>query len=224
VESENWAAGIRYFVLGVGLREELSKLLLLLPLAPLLVRRGNELETLTVAACVGLGFALVENSHYFKATLGSSSVSRFLTANFFHMAATGLIGLAVVRGLREPRVRGLEALAIFGVIVFAHGLYDAALSLPALAEYSMGAMVIYILLAYQFFHELRNVRIRQPETISLTANFLCGISLIAAVTFVYLSGQLGCRMAAVLLVPEMLTTAVMVIMFLREMPASLASR
>jgi RsiW-degrading membrane proteinase PrsW (M82 family) len=223
-ESDALTAGIRFFVLGVGLREEFSKLLLLLPLIPWLVKRGNELETLIIAACVGLGFALVENSQYFKASLGASSIGRFLTANFFHMAATGIVGLAVVRGLREPRTRGPEALAIFGVIVFAHGLYDAAMSLPALAEYSMASMIIYILLAYQFFHELRNLRIRQQETISLTANFLCGVSLIAAVTFIYLSGQIGCRTAAVMLVPELLSTALMVYMFLREMPGSLVVR
>jgi hypothetical protein len=58
----------------------------------------------------------------------------------------------------------------------------------------------------------------------LTANFLCGVSLVTAVTFVYLSGQLGAALAADLLVPELLSTALMVFMFLREMPGSLVTK
>jgi RsiW-degrading membrane proteinase PrsW (M82 family) len=223
-ESENIARGIYYFVLGVGLREELSKLLLLLPLMPFIVRRGVELEALMVAACVGLGFAVLENSHYFDGDFGSSSVGRFLTANFFHMSATGLVGLAVFRGLRYPKQRGPEALAMFGVIVLAHGLYDAMISVPVLAEYSIASTLIYIFLAYQFFHELRSMRIERPDTVSLTANFLCGVSLVTSVTFVYLSSQVGPRMAALMLGSEVLAMAIVAYMFLREMPSSLVSR
>jgi hypothetical protein len=140
------------------------------------------------------------------------------------MAATGLAGLALVRGIWQPRTRGPEALAVFGVIVLAHGLYDASIEVPLLAEYFFAPMIIYILLAYQFFHELRTMRIERRETISLTANFLCGVSLVTAVTFVYLSGQLGAALAADLLVPELLSTALMVFMFLREMPGSLVTK
>ena len=223
VPSDELPGGLRYYVLGVGLREEFSKLLLLLPLIPLLVRRDNELETLIVSACVGLGFAIIENEHYFAATFGSSTIGRFLTANFFHMSTTGLIGLSVLRGLRDPRVRGPEALAFFGVMVMAHGLYDAAIAIPALQEYSIASSIIYILLAYQFFRELRAMRTLQPEIVTLTANFLCGVSLLTAVTFVYLSAQFDCFTAAAMLVPEALSMALMAYMFLREMPNTLVT-
>jgi hypothetical protein len=113
---------------------------------------------------------------------------------------------------------------MFGVIVLAHGFYDAIISIPILAEYAITSTLIYIFLAYQFFHELRNMRIERPDTISLTANFLCGISLVTAVTFVYLSGQIGPRASAMLLGTDVLTMVLMVYMFLREMPGSLVWR
>jgi RsiW-degrading membrane proteinase PrsW (M82 family) len=222
--SENITRGIYFFVLGVGLREEFSKLLLLLPLMPFIVRRGAELEALIVSACVGLGFAAFENSAYFAGSMGSSSVGRFLTANFFHMSATGLIGLAVFRGLQFPKQCGPEALAMFGVIVLTHGLYDAMGSIPVLIEYSFVSIIIYVFLAYQFFHELRSLRIESPDTVSLTANFLCGLSLVTAVTFVYLSSQVGPRLSAMMLGSDVLSMALVAYMFLREMPSSLVPR
>ena len=79
------------------------------------------------------------------------------------------------------------------------------------------------LLAYQFFRELRAMRIRRPETVTLTANFLCGVSLLTAVTFVYLSAQFGCLAAGNLLVPEAISMAAMAYMFLREMPNTLVT-
>ncbi|MCA9246466.1 MAG: PrsW family intramembrane metalloprotease [Planctomycetales bacterium] len=213
-------SGVRYHVLSVGLREEFCKLLLLLPLMPWLVRRRNELETLIVSACVGLGFAIEENAGYF-AVNGGNTVGRFLTANFFHMASTGLVGLAFARGIWHVREKGLEFLAVFGVIVFAHGFYDAAIGVAALAQYGIASAIIYILLAYQFFHELRGMRATTQETISLTANFLGCVSLLASFTLIYLSYRFGLEMAARLLVPELLSTALMGYMFLREMPNSL---
>jgi RsiW-degrading membrane proteinase PrsW (M82 family) len=217
------ASGLRYFLLGVGLREELCKLIGLLPIVPLLVRRRSELEALLVAASVGLGFATAENSHYFAASQGVDSLSRFLTANFFHMAATGLVGLALCRALWSPRALGPESLAVFAVVVAAHGLYDALIALPALATYSMGSTIIYVLLCYQFFRELRAARADRPETVSLTATFLFGVSCLTAATFVYLSAVAGWTVAARLLAPEILSMSLMVYVFLREMPETLVT-
>ena len=216
-ESDELAGGILYYVVGVGLREEVAKLLLVVPLLPWLVARGRDLEILIVGACVGLGFALGENSGYF-AMAASSSLGRFLTANFFHMAATGLATLYLVRGIQQPQWRALDAAALFLVIVFAHGMYDAAIAVPVLAEYGILSPMIYILLSYQFFHELRGMRSGVRSTVSLRATFLGLVSLVAAVTFVYLSAPWGAMNAARLMVPEALAMATMVFMFLRELP------
>ncbi len=221
VATRDLVGGLRYFILGVGFREELAKLVCFLPLVPWLVPRRNELETLVVAACVGLGFAAAENSRYFAASAGSDSVSRFLTANFFHMAATGLAGLALCRALWYPRTRGLELPAIFGLLVCAHGLYDALIVLPALAEYRLVGVIIYVGLAYQFFHELRTARPSRRETVSLTATFLVAVSCLTAATFVYLCAGVGWTGAVERLTPEALGMSLMAYMFLREMPESL---
>ena len=215
------AQGLRYNVLGVGLREETAKLMGLLPLLLLLLRWGDELAALLVSACVGIGFALVENAGYFAYSGGSDVLGRFLTANPMHMTLTGLVGLAVYQGLRDPRTWGPQAAAMFGLMVFAHGFYDATLTIAALADYSILGTILFALLVYQFFHELRQLRSVRGETISLTANFLFGVSLVTAATFVYLSATVGSAVALDMLAEGVLSLAVMVYLFLREMPESM---
>jgi RsiW-degrading membrane proteinase PrsW (M82 family) len=221
--SEQLGPGLRYYVLGVGLCEELAKLLCLLPLLLALLRKHDELLALMASACVGLGFAMAENAGYFLGSGGSDLVGRFLTANPTHMTLTGLIGLAAYRGMHQPRQWGLPALALFGVMVFVHGLYDASIALPALAEYALLGTILFIAVVYQFFHELRALRPKRVEMISLTANFLAGVSLAAAVTFVYLSATVGCMEAWEVLAPGGLGLSLMVYLFLREMPETLVS-
>lgn len=213
--------GLRYFVLGVGLREEMAKLLCLLPLMPFLLRLRSELAALLVSGCVGIGFALEENAGYFTGSGGGDAMGRYLTANPFHMTLTALVGLAVYRGLRSPRDWGLQAVATFGMMVFAHGLYDAFIVLPALVEYSLVGTIAFVLVVYQFFRELRGVRAKRPDTVSLTANFLCGVSLVTAATFVYLSATAGCETAFDVLAQGVIGLAVMVYLFLREMPETM---
>jgi hypothetical protein len=139
------------------------------------------------------------------------------------MASTGIIGLAVYRAIRDPRNWALLAAAIFIVLVIAHGLYDAAIVLPGFGDFAILSSIIFALLMYQFFHELRSLRPRGKDTISLTATFLCAVSLLAAVTFVYISAVSGARTAADTLVADIIGTAIMVYLFLREMPDTMVS-
>ncbi len=218
-ETGELAGGLKFFILGVGLREELSKLLLFLPLVPWIIRRGSEREALLVAACVGLGFAMEENiSYFFNA---GSSAGRFLTANFMHMSLTGLVGLAVCRGIWQPRQRAGEAIAIVLLVIVAHGMYDALIVLPALEQYSVASSIIAILLAYQFFHELRTWWQPPGETISLTATFLVAVALVVASNLVFLSSILGLSDAVRAAVIPAVSLGVMVYLFLREMPESI---
>ncbi len=222
-ESLELVPGLRFFIFGVGLREELAKLVCLLPLMPVLLRKRDELLALVASACVGVGFAIEENIGYFTGSRGTDTLGRFLTANPFHMAATGLIGLAVYRAFRHPRNWGPHALGIFGLLVFAHGLYDAFIVLPDLAEYSLFGTIFFALVLYQFFRELRTLRPSGRDTISLTATFLCGLSLLTAATFIYISAIAGARLAADTLLTDVVGFAVMVYLFLREMPETMVS-
>ena len=96
-EGEDLFHSIVYFIATVGLREEVCKLLLFIPLTPILIRRRNELEFLLVASFVGLGFAYVENFNYLISSMGTGVAGRFLTANFFHISLTGMSGLFFCR-------------------------------------------------------------------------------------------------------------------------------
>jgi RsiW-degrading membrane proteinase PrsW (M82 family) len=223
VESPELANGLRENILGVGLREEAAKLACFLPLLPFLVRARDELAALVAAGCVGLGFAMEENVAYIAASSGTATLTRMLTPAPLHMAMTGVIGLAAYRACRWPKEWGPQFLAVFGVVVLGHGLYDAFLSLPRLVEYAIAADIVFILLIYQFFRELRPLRAVWREPVSLTANFLFCVSVVAAATFVYLVGAIGLRPAMDAMAMGVLGQAVMVYMFLREMPETMVT-
>ena len=102
-----------------------------------------------------------------------------------------------------------------------HAAYDALLTIPELAGYAMLSTTAYILLSYRFFHSLRTYRSNRRETVSLTATFLFGVSLIFSATFVYLSTRLGMAGAANVMGPGALNLALILYMFLREIPETL---
>lgn len=222
-DSDELMAGVRYNVLGVGLREEFAKLCCLLPLMPILLRMRSELSALLLSGCVGLGFAIEENVSYFSRG-DLSTMGRFLTANPVHIALTGLVGLAVYRALRNPSGWGPHAVGVFGMAVFAHGLYDAFISVPVLAlDYSLFTTVIFALLVYQFFRELRDLRKPQGDVISLSANFLAGVSVLTSATFIYLCATVGMAYAFDSLASSVVGLSIMVYLFLREMPETMVT-
>lgn len=218
--SDELVDGIRYYVVGVGLREEVAKTLMLLPLMPWLVRRRNTLEALIVSACVGLGFAIVENMGYFAASAGTDSMGRFLTANFAHMAMTGMIGLSIARACWS-RHELSQSLLVILIVILVHGFYDATIAVPGLKDINFAGFIIFILLSYAFFHEVRQCYSQQSETVSLTATFLFVVSLLTALSFIYLCTQFDFKPSLQILMMEFLSVVLMVYMYLREMPNSL---
>lgn len=223
VESQELTAGIRFFVLGVGLREELAKFVCFLPLLPYLVRRRDELAALLVAGCVGIGFAMEENVGYISNGAAISTLGRLLMPAPLHMAMTGLIGLAAYRACVWPKECGPQFLAMFGVVVLGHGLYNSFQALPDLVEYGLISQLIFVFLIYQFFHELRPKQKLLVEPVSLTANFLFCVSTVAAATFVYVSAVAGWQIAGFVLFQAIVGQALMVYLFLREMPETMVT-
>jgi RsiW-degrading membrane proteinase PrsW (M82 family) len=222
VDSIELGSGAKYYVLGVGLREELSKFVCFLPLLPWCVRRRDELAALLLAGCVGIGFAMEENVNYISGSVGMDTLGRMLTPAPLHMALTGLLGLAAYRACVWPRNWAPVFVAMFGVVVLAHGFYDSFIALPAIAlDYNIVSSIIFILLIYQFFREMRSLRSPRVEALSLTANFLFCVSTVAAATFAYLCGAIGLELACDALMMGILGEAVMVYLFLREMPETM---
>ena len=222
-QREDLAGSVRYFVLGVGLREELAKLILLLPLVPFLVRDRNELQALLVCACVGLGFAMEENASYVDGS-AASAISRLTTANFLHMSLTGLVGLAFCRACWRPKSLGPEFLGVFCLAVLAHGFYDALIATPALAEYSIVSLILYVLVVRQFFHEFNEIRPPGVYRLNLSFTLTVGVALVASATFVVLSMQVGHWLALQLMGATLVGSAATIYLFLREAPDSLVDR
>lgn len=206
---------LAYYIGGVGAREELAKLLFFAPLLPILVKRDDELEALLVASFVGLGFAVEENGIYFLMSEVASAPGRFLTANFFHVALTGLNGLALFRACTRGASGVNDFLFMFPVTVLAHGGYDAFLSLPEIDDVGYVSMVIFILFCAYYFRRAHELRSGVRMTIGLTGAFVFGISVLAGAMIVYQMTNLGANVGATLLATEILGSAVLLFMFFR---------
>ena len=190
-----------FYVTGVGLREEASKLLMFSLFLPWLLKQRSPGKALLTGAFVGLGFALDENRGYFHSEgVASAAVARLLTANFFHAAATGITGHALYELARTRFGKAEQFIATFIAIVLVHGVYDWVLgsgsSNRAIGNLSLFSVIILALLARQLF-ETVEVFIRPKRgMVSLLSMFLVGLSLILAAAFIMAAVQTG-TMAAV---------------------------
>lgn len=198
LESAEGVVGrVLYFVAGVALREESLKLLCFLPLVPWIARRGREIDALVTAGLVGLGFALNENIGYVDRGAEFTAWSRFLTANFAHIAWTGVAGLALYRCWLRPRRQWDNLLADFLIVVAAHGAYDALIAVPELSDYGFLSLVVYALSAYLFLDQAgQRLSPGGSMTVSPLAVFVVGSSLLIAVTFVFACWAVPFRAAA----------------------------
>ncbi len=165
------------WICGVGLREETIKLLFFLPLLPWLCRRGNGGTALFAASCVGLGFALQENLGYLGGFYGEGAAwGRFLTANFLHLALTGLMGFAAFRFAMAPAREWERLLGTFVAVVLAHGFYNAFQSIPVFLQYDFPVFSIIVLagVAHAYFALAWKERERSKQNISVLGVFVVG--------------------------------------------------
>jgi RsiW-degrading membrane proteinase PrsW (M82 family) len=188
-ESNNLFHGFAFFLLSVGPREELAKLICFLPFVPFLLARRRPLESFLIAGCVGLGFAINENLVYFAQTDPSIAFGRFLTSNFFHLSLTALSGLAFVEMLENPVKKTAPFLGTLLLLILAHGLYDALMPI-VLFGFSI-SMIIFMVVALFFFRRLAVLRDSVTDQFSMAATFVAGVSVLAAVIVVAASMQLG---------------------------------
>lgn len=204
-----------YFVFGVGLREELCKFLLFLPLLPLLRRRGSRIEALICGAMVGLGFAAEENVNYFHRMDASAALGRFLTANFLHMALTGLVGLAAYDSDRLKRSDSLDLNTTFLLAVLIHGAYDFFLASPAVAEYSIFAMTVFVLLSQRFLREVLSSNATPPD--SSLRLFIVSITILTGASYVYATTLVGPWGAFQMIAVGVVGQAILIYMFVMEL-------
>lgn len=209
------AADVIYFVLGVGLREEVSKVLFALPLLAIIKRFGTRRDALACGALVGLGFAVEENVGYFQLGL-STALARFLTANFLHMSTTGIAAVAIddaMRGHSEHTERLDGWSQTLPLVVITHGVYDFFLSSSAMGGASFVSMLTFVLLARRFVNVLSQLPGREGPLLGV---FLVGLTVVAGGTFVYASALVGVAHAAASIALGALGLVIIAFVFARE--------
>lgn len=179
-----------FFIAGVGVREELCKWIAFLPLLAVLLIRGSRLEAVVVAGCVGLGFAVEENVSYFSTSSNPAiAFGRFLTANFFHFAATGLIGVASYDSLKN-RKKWWKFPATFIVVALAHGFYDSFVGIPNYVFTALG-LSCFILLSLAFFREVSRERGPVTDQLFPGATLIIGLSTLVSTVIVCAARENG---------------------------------
>lgn len=218
-QHEDMFRDLVFWILGVGFREELSKLICFLPLIPLLRTKGQPLDIVTCAALVGLGFASVENLLYFTHGDLSSAIARFLTANFLHMTMTAIAGTALCKiGKTEEGFHDFT-IAFLKVVVL-HGLYDFFQANRLVADtLSFLSMTAFIFLARDFVLIMHDARLRAGRNKSLLPPFSYGMAAVGAASFIYGCALLGPKHAAEAMYLGMLNMAIMIVVFVRQLRA-----
>ncbi|MFN7560874.1 MAG: PrsW family glutamic-type intramembrane protease [Prosthecobacter sp.] len=175
-----------YYLIGVGMREEVCKLALFAIFLPWLLRTRAPGRALITGAFVGLGFAIEENVQYYAEHGLSSAITRLLTANFLHISMTAITSHSLYVMFRSGFRDAGQFIATFAGVVLLHGLYDW---LPSAAYFeSEGgwlSLVLFVLLASRFIDLLLLETDPKRSTFALRAVFTLGCaSLVAAVLVV----------------------------------------
>ncbi|MBX3227282.1 MAG: PrsW family intramembrane metalloprotease [Labilithrix sp.] len=216
VETGDATRDLLFFIFGVGLREEASKLLLFLPLLPILRKKGDKLDVLVCGAMVGLGFAAEENLGYLAQGDLQTGLGRFLTANFFHMAMTGTLASALDDFVsdREKYAPAFTRTSLF--IVGIHGAYDFLLSHP---EYGGGyfAMTAFVFLTRMFLEAVDAARRRADRGITPLHAFVFAVALVTGVSLAYATIAVGPKGALVVTGGGLLGVAIIVYVFVRTL-------
>lgn len=179
-----------HLIIGVGFREEVCKLALAALFMPWLLKRRAPGLALMTGAFVGLGFAMEENIDYYQDMGGAVVLGRFLSANFMHVALTGLSTQAMYEMLRSRFALAPQFLATLGTLILAHALYDCdAPELGGLESYL--PMVILALLAWRFWDGVESMMPESRQTVAPAAIFLFGVALVTAGSLVITAIETG---------------------------------
>lgn len=180
-EGADFLSTLLFQIVSVGLREEVCKLLLFLPLLPWALRRDRDIEALLFGAMVGLGFAVEENLNYLIShTAQGTGVSRFVSANFLHLSLTGITSLALVRAVRDPDRWLADSLQVLAMAIGLHALYNTLLSqpVPGLGDMSYFSGTALAGCALLFFREVKSLAPLRARRLSRTALFLWGFCIL----------------------------------------------
>lgn len=209
-ENGGFANDAIYFVFGVGLREEMSKLLLFAPLLPFTRRHGTKLDVLVCGAMVGLGFGAVENVHYLIEDDVRTGIARFVQSNFFHMAMTGALAGALEDLWRERRV--VQFVRSVGTVVVAHGAYDFVLTHFGVVG-DFFALIICLFIMRGFLDRANAARQEVDRGITPLHAFILALVVVTGVSFTHAVDVVGIRGAPWAMAEGLASVVVMVVAF-----------
>lgn len=170
-----------YYIIGVGMREEVCKLALFTPFLPWLLLNRVPGRALITGALVGLGFAIEENVQYYAEHGLSAAMSRLLTANFMHIAMTAITAHSLYRMVRSRFAEAGQFAATFAAIVLVHAFYDWLPGFePLHEEGGWLSFVILLVLASRFIDQLSLETEPRRSTFALRAVFTLGCALLIA--------------------------------------------
>jgi len=182
-----------YEVLGVGLREEFSKLLLFSLFLPWLLKKREPGLALLTGAFIGLGFSLEENVNYIS--MGHDVWGRVLTASFLHLALTGLAGHALYGMLRTRFHEAGAFVATFAMAGLLHGLYNWApqgsVNIPFAQDLDLLSLLLLSGIAQQFYTLISASKQPNDGVVSTLSIFAIGSALLVASGLITVALQAG---------------------------------
>jgi RsiW-degrading membrane proteinase PrsW (M82 family) len=207
---------ILFYVFGVGLREEASKLLLFAPLLFVLRKWGDKLDVLVCGALVGLGFAAEENLGYLAGGDLHTGLGRFLTANFLHMAMTAILATALDDFVQDREKNAAAFSRTTVMVVVMHGAYDFLLSHEEFGG-SYFAMAVFFLLVKMFLTAVDHARRKADRGITLTQAFVMSVAVVTGTSAVYAVAAVGPAHGAIVMTEGLLGVAILVYAFVRTL-------
>jgi len=155
------------YVLGVGLREEMTKAVPLLLLALFTARMKNPITGLVLGFMSGIGFAVAENVLYVYKTVSHAvsitqetgrygnlvvpvynNVIRMAMGPFVHGCLSGIFGYFIALSTGDSRRRIFLLLAGLAVSASLHGLYDTVVGYSPLVALLVQALTYVLLMTY----------------------------------------------------------------------------
>lgn len=186
VETDVFPKDLYFNVMGTGMREELSKLLLFAMFLPWLLKQRSAGLAVVTGGFIGLGFSLEENIDYIAR--GSDAWGRLLTANFLHIALTGMTGHALYQMVRTRFHAAGQFAAVFVMAVVLHGFYNWAPEASTRLEYGQDldliSLILLAVLAHQFYALLGETLKPHNGVISVLSIFIVGSGLLVGLGFI----------------------------------------
>jgi hypothetical protein len=184
-----------------------------------LLHHRSSVKAALTAGCVGLGFALDENLHYFQDWGSFVAIGRLLTANFVHVSLTGILGWHLYELLRSRFHHATEFLTAFCLVVIAHAIYDFS-SGKAAAQWGMdfSKIVILVLCARFYLPLLHDTDGRHPGGlhISRTSVFILGTAVLSGVLMIVATWEMGSLDGITLVLKELIGVALFGLIYVRE--------